>query len=240
MKDGTFTVAAFASGGGTNVQALLDHHASQGLWRVGLVIVNREAGAAERADAAGVPSVVIPTKDRPVDEVGAETLDALRAADVDVIALCGYLRLLPPDVVRAYDGRILNVHPALLPDFGGKGMYGMNVHRAVLAAGVAESGATVHFVSEEYDEGSILGQWHVEVREGDTPEALAARVLRVEHQLYPRAVDHLVSALAQGHEPSRMQPVRLTEPPAAPESPDRAHPLTEAPPTEATPTTEGS
>lgn len=214
MTEGPWTVAAFASGGGTNLQALLDHQAEQDDWRIGLLIVNREAGAADRARAAGVPVAVIPTRDRPDEVVAAETAAALDDAGADVLALCGYLRLLPADVVRRFSGRILNVHPALLPDFGGKGMYGMNVHRAVVEAGVPESGATVHLVTEEYDEGAILGQWSVEVRESDTPEVLAARVLRVEHQLYPRALDHLVRALRAGRTPERMPTVRLAEPPA--------------------------
>lgn len=214
MTAGPWTVAAFASGGGTNLQALLDHQASQDEWRIGLLIANREAGAVDRARDAGVPVAVIPTRGRPDDEVAADTLKALDDAGADVIALCGYLRLLPPEVVSRFSGRILNVHPALLPDFGGKGMYGMNVHRAVIEAGAAESGATVHYVTEEYDEGGVLGQWSVEVREGDTPEVLASRVLRVEHQLYPRALDHLVRALRAGQTPERMPIVRLTEPPA--------------------------
>lgn len=207
------TVAAFASGGGTNLQALIDHSADSPLWRVGLVILNREAGARARAEAAAIPVVVIPTKGRDMAEVSAETLATLEAHGVDMITLCGYLRLLPPDVVTRFEGRILNIHPAILPDFGGKGMYGMNVHRAVVSAESAESGATVHFVTAHYDEGGVLGQWRIAVRAGDTPEALAERVLAVEHQLYPRAVDHLAQALRRGESPVRMPDVRLEEPP---------------------------
>ena len=221
MTSGPLTVAAFASGGGTNLQALLDHQQQHDAWRVGVVVMNRDAGAAERARDAGVPVVVIPTKDRDEDVVAQETLAALEAEGVDVIALCGYLRLLPSPVVRRFNGRILNIHPALLPDFGGKGMYGMNVHRAVLEAGVPHSGATVHFVTEEYDEGAVLGQWSVEVRADDDPETLAARVLRVEHQLYPRAVDHLVEALRDGRTPERMSDLRLFEPPPIANHPSR-------------------
>ena len=209
-------VAVFASGGGTNFQALLDHQAGQDLWRVALLVMNREAGAKRRAEAAGVPVRVIPTKERDAGEVAAETLTVLEEHDIGVILLSGYLRLLPAEVVRRYRGRILNIHPALLPDFGGKGMYGMNVHRAVVEAGADTSGATVHFVSDEYDEGAILGQWQVEVLPSDTPEALAARVLRVEHRLYPRAVDHLCAALLAGRVPERMEDVRLDEPPPTP------------------------
>lgn len=212
---GAFNVAVFASGSGTNVQALLDHQASQGLWRVVLLVMNREAGAAERARAAGIPLRVIPTRDRPSDEVARETLDALSGHGVDIVLLAGYLRRIPSPVVARYRGRMLNIHPALLPDFGGEGMYGMKVHEAVIESGSLTSGATVHFVTDEYDEGAVLGQWHVEVRSADTPETLAARVLRAEHRLYPAAVDHLCAALAEGRAPERLPDVRLDEPPGA-------------------------
>lgn len=199
-----FNVAVFASGDGTNFQALLDHRATRSLWQVALLVMNREAGAAQRARAAGVPVRIVATKDLPDDAVAGRTLDVLDEFAIDVILLSGYLRLLPAEVVRRYRGRILNIHPALLPAFGGKGMYGMNVHRAVVDAGERESGATVHFVTEEYDDGDVLAQGRVPVRAHDTPEELAARVLRVEHRLYPRAVDHLCAALAEGRTPERM------------------------------------
>jgi formyltetrahydrofolate-dependent phosphoribosylglycinamide formyltransferase len=198
-------IAVFASGGGTNFQALLDHQAEQELWRIGLLVMNRDAGARARAEAAGVPVRVIATRDRDADEVSRETLAALEEAQIDVILLSGYLRLLPAEVVACYAGRILNIHPALLPAFGGKGMYGHRVHEAVVASDATESGATVHFVSERYDEGSILGQWRVPVLPDDTADTLAARVLRVEHELYPRAVDHLCTALLEGRTPERMK-----------------------------------
>lgn len=197
-------VAVFASGGGTNFQALLDHQAAQSLWRVAVLVMNREAGAAQRAQAAGAPVRIVATKDVPAEAVAERTLEVLEEFDVDVILLSGYLRLLPAEVVRRYRGRILNIHPALLPAFGGKGMYGMNVHRAVVESGARESGATVHFVTEAYDDGDVLAQGRVPVVAGDTPEDLAARVLRVEHRLYPRAVDHLCVALSRGRAPERM------------------------------------
>lgn len=193
--------AAFASGGGTNLQALLDHQGPGTPWRIALVVSNRaDAGALERARNAGVPTRVIPTKDRPEADVAADTLAALEEHGVEVIFLAGYMRLVPAEVVQAFRRRILNIHPALLPSFGGKGMYGMNVHRAVLASGARISGPTVHFVDEEYDRGTILAQWPVPVLPEDTPETLAARVLRAEHRLYPRAADHLCRALQEGRE----------------------------------------
>jgi phosphoribosylglycinamide formyltransferase-1 len=202
-----FNVAVFASGGGTNFQALLDHGTDSPLWRIAVLVMNREAGAAERASAAGVPVRMVTTKDQAADAVAARTLDVLDAFGIDVILLSGYLRLLPAAVVDRYRGRILNIHPALLPAFGGRGMYGMNVHRAVLEAGAAETGATVHFVTEAYDDGDVLAQARVPVLPQDTPEDLAARVLAVEHHLYPRAVDHLCAALAEGRSPQRMADV---------------------------------
>jgi formyltetrahydrofolate-dependent phosphoribosylglycinamide formyltransferase len=197
--------AAFASGGGSNLQALLHHQSTEPPWRIRLVVSDREgAGALDRAVAAGVPTQVIPTKGRDPDEVAEDTLAALTEHGIDVIFLAGYLKLVPQSVVGAYRRRILNIHPALLPSFGGKGMYGMHVHRAVLESGARLSGPTVHFVDEEYDRGTILAQWPVPVLTLDTPEALAARVLEVEHLLYPLAADHLCRALAAGDVPGAL------------------------------------
>lgn len=194
--------AVFASGGGSNFQSLLDHQSADTPWRIGLLVADREgAGALARAESSGVPHRVIPTKGRDLQDVADETLAALRGHGVQVIFLAGYLKLLPAAVVGAFAGRIINIHPALLPAFGGKGMWGMHVHRAVIASGARLSGPTVHFVDEHYDEGRILAQWPVPVLQGDTPEALAARVLTVEHRLYPLAADHLCRALAEGRVP---------------------------------------
>lgn len=193
-------VAVFASGGGTNLQALLDRFNSHDApARIVLVVSDRsDAAALERARNAGVEAVVIPVAGRPIDYVSRETLVSLESADVDLIALAGYLRLVPPAVVRRYRNRILNIHPALLPAFGGKGMFGLRVHRAVLDAGAKLSGATVHLVDEEYDTGEIITQWPVPVLPGDTPESLAARVLRVEHLLYPAAIELVARRLERG------------------------------------------
>ena len=196
-------VAVFASGGGSNLQALLDNfNTHDRVARIVLVVSDREdAPALERARKAGIEAVVIPVTGRPMDYVSRETLVTLESADVDLIALAGYLRLVPPAVVRRYRNRILNIHPALLPAFGGKGMFGVRVHRAVLDAGAKISGATVHLVDEEYDTGAIIAQWPVPVLPGDTPEALAARVLRVEHLLYPAALETVAHRLESGDEP---------------------------------------
>jgi phosphoribosylglycinamide formyltransferase-1 len=177
-------VAVAVSGRGSNLQSLLDRLSGDSSARVVLVLSNRaEAGALERARSMGITAAVLAN---PAD--GEEWLRFLAAGSVDLLVLAGYLKLVPPAVVAAYGGRIINIHPALLPEFGGAGMYGDRVHTAVLASGARESGATVHLVDEEYDRGQILGQARVPVEPGDTPERLAARVLEVEHRLLPAAV----------------------------------------------------
>jgi phosphoribosylglycinamide formyltransferase 1 len=190
-------IAVFASGGGSNLQALIDHFAGGGGPRVALVISDRgESRALERAREAGIPTHVIQVHTRPIAAVTADTIDALEAARIDLVALAGYVRLVPSDVVRRFAYRVLNIHPALLPAFGGKGMYGERVHRSVLESGCRITGPTVHFVNERYDEGRILAQWPVPVLDGDTPETLGRRVLKVEHELYPAAVEWLTRILA--------------------------------------------
>lgn len=194
-------VAVFASGGGTNLQALLNHDDTNALWHVALVVSDRpEAGALDRARNAGKDARVIPVGERPAGDVAGEMLAALQERAIGAVLLAGYLRLLPSAVVRAYPRRILNIHPALLPAFGGKGMYGRRVHEAVLASGAKVTGATVHFVDESYDTGRILAQWPVPVLPEDTPESLGARVLAIEHFLYPHATDHLLRAVAEHRE----------------------------------------
>lgn len=202
---GPLRAAVFASGSGSNFQSLLDAEAASGSdhpWRTVLLVSDREGiGALERAEREGIDTRVLPVAGRDPDQVGRETVAALEEAGVEVIFLAGYLRLVPPLVVARWRRRILNIHPALLPSFGGKGMWGRRVHEAVLASGTRITGPTVHFVDERYDEGTILAQWPVPVRPGDTPETLAARVLCTEHRLYPAAAAHLCRALRAGGEP---------------------------------------
>jgi phosphoribosylglycinamide formyltransferase-1 len=179
-------IAVLASGGGSNLQAIIDHCSAAGgsAGEVVWVGANRaEAGALARARSAGIASHVVTNH----DDADA-LLDALSVANADLLVLAGYLKRVPEAVVRAFHGRMLNVHPALLPSFGGAGMYGERVHAAVIASGAKLTGVTVHFVDEEYDRGAIVAQWPVAVLEDDTAALLAARVLRVEHILYPRCV----------------------------------------------------
>lgn len=198
------SVAVFASGGGSNFQSLLDFEGEGSPINIELLITDREGvGALDRAKKAGVSTRVIPVGKRSPDAVALETLEALEEFSIQVILLAGYLRLIPTVVVKAFPGRILNIHPALLPAFGGKGMWGHHVHEAVLASGASFSGPTIHFVDEHYDTGSILAQWPVPVLPGDTPGTLADRVLKVEHILYPLAADHLCRAFQKGESITR-------------------------------------
>jgi phosphoribosylglycinamide formyltransferase-1 len=186
-------LAVFASGSGSNFQAILEAVAAGTLpAEVVLCVSNKPtAYALERAAAHGVPTAVLDPRSSEFtgeDDYTARLLETLARHRVNFIALAGYMQKIPVAVVGAFRGRILNIHPALLPRFGGKGMYGKHVHRAVLDAGEGESGATVHLVDEEFDTGPIVLQRRVPVQAGDTPETLAARVLTVEHRLYPEAL----------------------------------------------------
>lgn len=179
-------LAVLASGAGSNLQAIADYLRALGTDApadLALVVSDRRAaGALARATRLDVPAVHLRAADG--DRLG----NLLTEHRITHIALAGYLRLIPTDVVRAFRGRMLNVHPALLPAFGGPGMYGARVHEAVLAKGARISGPTVHFVSEHYDEGAIIAQWPVPVHDDDTAATLAERVLKVEHQLFPLCV----------------------------------------------------
>jgi len=183
-------VAVLVSGRGSNLAALLRALGDDAPARVVLVISNRAgAGGVQLAREHGIPVHVLNDIADP-----EEWRRVLTAAGAELIVLAGYLKRVPAPIVREWRGRIINVHPALLPRHGGSGMYGLKVHQAVLASGDATSGATVHLVSEEYDEGEILCQGVVAVLPGDTPETLATRVLEVEHKLLPAAVLALAKA----------------------------------------------
>jgi phosphoribosylglycinamide formyltransferase-1 len=184
-------LAVFASGGGTNFQAILDaiDHGALPAEPVCCVSNIPDAGALDRAERANVPSAVVPPSEyADPDSFGDALLDVLAEHDVSFVALAGYMIKVPTNVVDAYRGRMTNVHPALLPAFGGQGMYGMHVHEAVIEYGAHWSGVTVHLVDEEYDHGPIVLQEPVPVYPDDTPQALADRVQKVEHRLYPEAL----------------------------------------------------
>jgi len=188
-------LAVLASGRGSNLQAIMEHFDSLARERVAtvaLVASNRaDAPALLLAETASIDIAHFNTNDD-----GSELLELLRKFRIDLVVLAGYLKRIPPKVIREYAGRIMNIHPALLPAFGGEGMYGARVHEAVIASGAEETGVTVHLVDDDYDRGPIIAQWRVPVEKSDTADSLAARVLNVEHMVYPRAVE-MVAILQQ-------------------------------------------
>jgi phosphoribosylglycinamide formyltransferase-1 len=188
-------LAVLASGRGSNLQAIIEHFDNLALERVAkvaLVASNKaDSPALIRAATASIDIAHFNAGDD-----GSELLALLDRFRIDLVVLAGYLKRIPSKVIRAYGGRMLNIHPALLPAFGGEGMYGARVHEAVIASGAAETGVTVHLVDDEYDCGPIVAQWRLPVNPSDTPESLAARVLNVEHTVYPRVVE-MVALLRQ-------------------------------------------
>jgi phosphoribosylglycinamide formyltransferase 1 len=188
-------LAVLASGRGSNLQAIVDHFDNLARERIAKVVLV----ASNRADSpalirAATASIDIADFDAADD--GGQLLALLRQFRVDLVVLAGYLKRIPSKVIREYAGRIINIHPALLPAFGGEGMYGARVHEAVIASGAKETGVTVHMVDDDYDHGPIVAQWRVPVEKSDTAESLAARVLNVEHIVYPRTVE-MVAMLQQ-------------------------------------------
>lgn len=184
-------MGVLVSGSGSNLQALIDACRRGTVPAEIAVVVSNvpTAYALDRARAAGIPAVVVDHRVCPsVDAFETALQETLARHGVELVCLAGFLRILSPRFVGAFSGRIMNIHPALLPAFGGKGMYGERVHRAVLASGARHSGCTVHFVTPVPDGGPIIAQAMVPVNPGDTPAMLAARVAREEHRLYPQVV----------------------------------------------------
>jgi phosphoribosylglycinamide formyltransferase-1 len=187
-------LAIFISGGGSNARRIIEHfHEGEGRdlgVKVALVISSsREAGGLLMAAEHDVPTLVL---DRQVFRQTDDLLDILADFGVTFIALAGFLWLVPAYLIRAYPASIVNIHPALLPKFGGKGMYGANVHRAVKAAGESESGPTIHWVNEHYDEGGIIFQASAPLLPEDSAEDIAAKVLSLEHRHYPAVIEKLL------------------------------------------------
>lgn len=182
-------VAVFASGTGSNAERLILHwqQTHQPLARVVLLVSGkRDAPVVAKARLLRVPVVVISRRSLNHPE---DLIRVLKSERIDAIVLLGFLWLIPPDLIRAFDGRILNLHPSLLPDFGGKGMYGMHVHEAVVAAAASKSGITLHLVNDEYDRGPIVAQFSLEVRKGETAFELSQRIHELEQQHVPEAVE---------------------------------------------------
>lgn len=186
------TLAIFASGGGSNARRIMEHFSGSEQVRVGLVVSNKaEAGVLDIAREHGVPTHLISRKSFYETE---DILRVLQEKSVDFVVLAGFLWLVPGYLVRAFSGKIVNIHPALLPKYGGKGMYGHHVHEAVKAAGETETGITIHFVNEQYDDGDIVFQAKCPVSPHDSPADIARNVLRLEHEHFPQVIQNLLSS----------------------------------------------
>ncbi len=188
-------LAIFASGGGSNAEAIIHYsYRTAAAFRVALVLSNNSrCGAMERAMMFNIPTMHISSATHPnADDYAQAIISALQEHNVEMIALAGFMKKIPQEVVRTFSpkkrSRVFNIHPSLLPKFGGHEMYGINVHRAVVAAQEPESGCTVHEVDGDYDTGTIIAQKSIAVLSSDTPESLAARILLYEHELYPEVL----------------------------------------------------
>lgn len=191
-------IVVFASGSGSNFQSIIDAVQNGSLHAHIAGLISNKSGikALERADRHGIPALVISEIDfHEYLDYEQQLLRQLDNWNTDLIVLAGYLRKIPASVIKAYENRILNIHPSLLPKYGGKGFYGINVHKAVLEAKETMSGCSIHVVSEEYDKGPILEQATVDVLASDTPEELAARVLQQEHLIYPKVIETYLNTL---------------------------------------------
>jgi formyltetrahydrofolate-dependent phosphoribosylglycinamide formyltransferase len=186
----TSNVAVFASGTGTNAQKIIDHFRHHAYIKIGLLATNKStAGVLEIAKKEGIPALII---DKEKFFRGNAYVDELRKYGIDFIVLAGFLWKLPPPLVNAWQKRIVNIHPALLPKYGGKGLYGRHVHEAVIRAGEKESGITIHYVDEIYDHGDSIFQERVIVEKGDTPEILSKKIQALEHLHFPRIIEQVI------------------------------------------------
>lgn len=186
-------LAVFASGAGSNAQKLIDYFRNTSLARVALIVCNKPgAGVLAIAEKEGIPSLLV---EKEAFLRGDAYLPQLQEAGIGFLVLAGFLWKIPQALIDAYPRRIVNIHPALLPKFGGKGMYGQYVHEAVLQAGEMETGITIHYVDEHYDNGDIIFQTACPILEGDTPETIAHRIHQLEHLHYPRVVEELLVPL---------------------------------------------
>ena len=184
-------IAIFASGRGSNAQAIIDHFKGHPSIKVALIVTNKkDAGVIQIAKENRIPFDIVSPAELNNEE---ELLDMLEIYDIDLIVLAGFLLLIPAFLVKAYPNKIINIHPALLPKHGGKGMYGTHVHTAVLDDKETESGITIHYVNEHYDEGQYIAQFRCHVEPSDTVETLAARIHQLEHKHYPIEIEKLLS-----------------------------------------------
>ena len=183
-------VAIFASGEGSNAQNIIDYFKTSKNIRIALVVSNKStANVLNRAKENNIPTLIL---ERTSFFESNNVIDKLKNANIDLIVLAGFLWMVPENLVKAFPNKIANIHPSLLPKFGGKGMYGMNVHKAVIAAKEKESGITIHFVNEEYDKGKIISQHACDVLENDSAEDLVKKIHLLEHEFFPKAIERLL------------------------------------------------
>jgi phosphoribosylglycinamide formyltransferase-1 len=186
-------IAIFASGSGTNAENIIKYFSNKNSAKVTLVLSNkRDAYVLKRAETLNVKQIFFERDDF---YVSAKVRDYLLLNKIDFIILAGFLWLIPENILQSYEGRIINIHPALLPAYGGKGMYGEKVHSAVLANHDSESGITIHYVNQSYDKGNIIFQARCRVEPGDTPDSLASRIHTLEYEYYPKIIEELIANL---------------------------------------------
>lgn len=199
-----FKIAVLVSGNGTNLQAIIDHYLNNPDIKISLVISNKkDAYALKRAGLANIPTTVISKKDFP--NQSDEILKQVKANNIDLIVLAGYLSILSGSIINEYKNKIINIHPSLIPAFCGPGMYGHHVHEAVIKSGVRYSGCTVHFVNGGVDSGPIILQQAVDVLYTDTPDSVAAKILVYEHKLLVKAIDLIANNKAIVHDDNRVE-----------------------------------
>ena len=187
-------VGVLASGGGSNLQSIIDRSLDGSIAADVVLVISNNSGAKalDRARNHGIDALhVSAVTEKSDDAADRRITEEMKAHGVDIVALAGYMKKIGPHLLDKYRKRIINIHPALLPKFGGAGMYGMKVHRAVIASGEKESGPTVHYVDEQYDHGSNIAQIKVPVYPDDTPEVLQKRVLAKEHEIFPKVIQKL-------------------------------------------------
>lgn len=192
-------IVVFASGSGSNFQSIIDATLSQQIPGkiTGLITDRDDIKAIERAVKHDIPfNIIQPSMLGNAQDFASALIHSLEQFDADVIVLAGYLKKIPDAVIKEYEGRILNIHPSLLPKYGGKGFYGIKVHQAVVNHNEQESGCTVHLVTEVYDDGPILGQSKVSLSENETAESLAKKVLVLEHSLYPKVISDFIKTIS--------------------------------------------
>lgn len=183
-------IAIFASGSGSNAEKIFQYFENDEAVQVALVFTNNpNAGVIERSKKFRIPTIIF---DRKKFYESSDIVQKLKQEQIDLIVLAGFLWLLPKNLIESFPARIINIHPALLPKYGGKGMYGLNVHKAVLDAKEKESGITIHYIDDKYDEGEVILQQKCLVSEHDTAEDLAKKVLALEHEFFPKVIDEIL------------------------------------------------